>query len=33
LHLTTDSLEFLDPKYPMSWTDNSTEGFNEVNTP
>lgn len=33
LYLTEDSLEFLDEKYPMSWTDNSTEGFNEVNTP
>lgn len=34
LHLTTDSLEFVDKKYPMSWTDNSTsEPFNEVNTP
>jgi homogentisate 1,2-dioxygenase len=29
---TTDALEFIDPKYPMSWTDQ-TEGFNEVNTP
>lgn len=29
---TTDALEFIDPKYPMSWTDQA-EGFNEVNTP
>jgi homogentisate 1,2-dioxygenase len=29
---TTDALEFMDPNYPMSWTDQ-TEGFNEVNTP
>jgi homogentisate 1,2-dioxygenase len=33
LHLTTDALEFLDKNYPMSWTDESTESFNEVNTP
>ena len=34
LHLTTDSLEFVDKKYPMSWTDdNAAEPFNEVNTP
>ena len=34
LHLTTDSLEFLDKNYPMSWTDNDAgENFNEVNTP
>lgn len=33
LFLTEDSLEFLDKKYPMSWTDSSTEPFNEVNTP
>jgi homogentisate 1,2-dioxygenase len=33
LHLTDDSLEFLDDKYPMSWTDSSSEGFHEVNTP
>jgi homogentisate 1,2-dioxygenase len=34
LHLTTDSLEFLDKNYPMSWTDNNAgENFNEVNTP
>jgi homogentisate 1,2-dioxygenase len=29
---TTDALEFIDPNYPMSWTDKE-EGFNEVNTP
>jgi homogentisate 1,2-dioxygenase len=29
---TTDALEFVDPKYPMSWTDHG-DGFNEVNTP
>ena len=29
---TTDALEFIDPNYPMSWTDQ-TEGFNEVNSP
>ncbi|MGE0590715.1 MAG: homogentisate 1,2-dioxygenase [Cyclobacteriaceae bacterium] len=33
LYLTEDSLEFLDKNYPMSWTDESTEPFNEVNTP
>lgn len=33
LHLTTDSLEFVDQKYPMSWTDNGGEGFHEINTP
>ncbi|NBW39189.1 MAG: homogentisate 1,2-dioxygenase [Cytophagia bacterium] len=33
LYLTTDSLEFLDKNYPMSWTDASTEPYNEVNTP
>jgi homogentisate 1,2-dioxygenase len=34
LYLTTDSLEFLDKNYPMSWTDNEGKsGFNEVNTP
>jgi homogentisate 1,2-dioxygenase len=33
LHLTTDSLEFLDEKYPMSWTDNSGDAFHEINTP
>jgi homogentisate 1,2-dioxygenase len=34
LHLTTDSLEFVDKDYPMSWTDNDPNtAFNEVNTP
>jgi homogentisate 1,2-dioxygenase len=34
LHLTTDSLEFVDKNYPMSWTDNDANTpFNEVNTP
>jgi homogentisate 1,2-dioxygenase len=34
LHLTTDSLEFVDKNYPMSWTDNDGNApFNEVNTP
>lgn len=33
LHLTTDALEFVDPKYPMSWSDPSTDSYNEVNTP
>lgn len=33
LYLTTDSLEFLDKNYPMSWTDNTSGGYNEVNTP
>jgi homogentisate 1,2-dioxygenase len=33
LHLTTDSLEFLDKNYPMSWTDNPSGSFNEINTP
>ena len=29
---TEDALEFIDPKYPMSWTDG-TDSFNEINTP
>jgi homogentisate 1,2-dioxygenase len=33
LHLTKDSLEFVDKNYPMSWTDPSDGSFNEVNTP
>jgi len=33
LHLTDQSLEFLDKNYPMSWTDNTEGGFHEVNTP
>jgi len=34
LYLTTDSLEYLDKNYPLSWTDNDAKsGFNEVNTP
>jgi homogentisate 1,2-dioxygenase len=33
LYLTTDSLEFVDKNYPMSWTDPTPEGFNEINTP
>jgi homogentisate 1,2-dioxygenase len=33
LYLTTDSLEFLDKNYPMSWTDHASDAFNEVNTP
>ncbi|MCX8490393.1 MAG: homogentisate 1,2-dioxygenase [Cyclobacteriaceae bacterium] len=33
LYLTDQSLEFLDKNYPMSWTDNTEGGFNEVNTP
>lgn len=33
LHLTTDALEFLDQNYPMSWTDKTEGGFNEINTP
>lgn len=32
LFLTTDAKEFVDPNYPMSWTDAS-EGFNEINSP
>lgn len=32
LFLTTDAKEFIDAKYPMSWTDQS-DGFNEINTP
>ncbi|MDZ4715500.1 MAG: homogentisate 1,2-dioxygenase [Cytophagales bacterium] len=32
LYLTTDAEEFVDTKYPMSWTDQ-TEGFNEINSP
>lgn len=33
LYLTTDSLEFVDKNYPMSWTDPSPSSFNEINTP
>jgi homogentisate 1,2-dioxygenase len=33
LHLTTDAVEFVDKKYPMSWTDDGNAPFNEVNTP
>jgi homogentisate 1,2-dioxygenase len=33
LYLTTDSMEFLDKNYPMSWTDNTPGTFNEINTP
>jgi homogentisate 1,2-dioxygenase len=33
LYLTTDSLEFVDKKYPMSWTDKTDGSFNEINTP
>lgn len=33
LYLTTDSLQFLDANYPMSWTDPSDSSFNEINTP
>jgi homogentisate 1,2-dioxygenase len=33
LHLTEDAIPYLDKNYPMSWTDNDTSGFNEVNTP
>ncbi len=33
LHLTDQSLEFIDKNYPMSWTDNTEGGFHEVNTP
>lgn len=34
LYLTTDALQFLDPHYPMSWTDHeSVSAFNEINTP
>ena len=32
LFLTEDALEFVDSKYPMSWTE-STGDFNEINTP
>jgi homogentisate 1,2-dioxygenase len=32
LYPTTEALEFIDSKYPMSWTDEK-EGFGEVNTP
>lgn len=32
LHLTEDALEFVDSKYPMSWTENSGD-FNEINAP
>lgn len=32
LFLTTDAREFVDDKYPMSWTD-AKDGFNEINTP
>lgn len=33
LFLTKDSLAFIDQQYPMSWTDDSGEGFHEINTP
>ncbi len=33
LHLTEEALPYLDKNYPMSWTDNDTSGFHEVNTP
>lgn len=33
LYATTDALEFVDPNYPMSWTDDSSIPFHEVNTP
>jgi homogentisate 1,2-dioxygenase len=33
LFLTRDALDYLDDKYPMSWTENGGPGFNEVNTP
>lgn len=33
LFLTTDALEFVDKKYPMSWTDPQADSFNEINTP
>ena len=33
LHLTEDALEFVDSKYPMSWTESSGEQFNEINAP
>ncbi|GHN00787.1 homogentisate 1,2-dioxygenase [Cytophagales bacterium WSM2-2] len=33
LHLTEDAIPYLDKNYPMSWTDNDSKGFNEVNTP
>ncbi len=33
LHLTEEGLAFSDPNYPMSWTDDSKDSFNEVNTP
>jgi homogentisate 1,2-dioxygenase len=32
LYLTEDALEFVDNKYPMSWTESSGD-FNEINTP
>lgn len=33
LYLTDDALPYLDKNYPMSWTDNHSGGFHEVNTP
>lgn len=30
---TEDAVAFIDSKYPMSWTEDSGESFNEVNTP
>lgn len=33
LHLSTDALQYLDPAYPMSWTDPPGDAFNEINTP
>lgn len=33
LHLTEDALPYFDKNYPMSWTDNDSKSFNELNTP
>ena len=33
LHLTEAALPYIDPKYPMSWSDHSDGSFHEVNTP
>lgn len=35
LYITQDALEFVDEKYPMSWTENKSDkgNFNEINTP
>jgi homogentisate 1,2-dioxygenase len=34
LFLTEEALNYIDEKYPMSWTEKGgSAGFNEINTP